>query len=275
MIKSARIISLVACGISLAFSQIQPIVNDDLGEGSVDWGSRTILATGIGAPNPELPTATQRPSATRAAQMIALRNAIETVRGITLNSSTTVENLMVTNDRINTSVEGFVRGFQQKGRTRYMSDGTVEITMEIPLDQISMEVLGNELNDSPSTSVFQGQKASTPTIFTGLVIDARELDIRPALSPKVLDENGLEVYGSAYVSREWASTHGIVGYSRELSEAARMDRVGDTPGMVKAIRASGPNRADIVISNNDAADIRSASENLKFLSECRVIIVID
>ncbi len=275
MIKTAKVAALVACYAGLAFAQIQPVVSGDLGDGKVDWGSRTIVATGIGAPNPELPPATQRPSATRAAQMVALRNALETVKGISLNSTTTIENLMVSSDRITSSVDGFLRGFQQKGHTRYMSDGTVEITMEIPIDQIGLEVMMDDIQETARKNSFEGAQASSPVIFTGLIIDARELGVKPALSPKVLDEDGREVYGSAYVTREWASQHGVVGYTKDVADAAQLDRVGDTPGMIKALRASGPNRADVVISAKDAADVRSASENLKFLSQCRVVFVID
>ena len=274
MRKVVRVVVMSACFISYAFAQIQPVVKSGLGDGEVDWGSRMIVATGIGAPNPELPQATQRPSAMRAAQMVALRNALETVKGINLNSTTTIQNMMTTDDRVTSRVDGFISGFQQQGRTKYMSDGTVEITMEIPLDQIAIDIFGDDVGESPSVSFKDGRK-DNPVIFTGLVIDCRDLDVKPALSPKILDENGLEIYGSAYVSREWASKHGIVGYVRDLAQAVELDRVGDTPGKVKALRASGPNRTDVVIARKDAEDIRSAAQNLKFLSECRVVLVID
>ena len=60
-----------------------------------------------------------------------------------------------------------------------------------------------------------------------------------------------------------------------MAAAAKLDRVGSTPGKVKAVKASGQNKTDVVLSDDDAADIRSASQNLKFLSECRVIFVVD
>jgi len=70
------------------------------------------------------------------------------------------------------------------------------------------------------------------------------------------------------VSREWAVKYGIAGYAREVKDAAKLDRVGKIPGQIKAIKASGDNSTDIVISNADADEVRSASQNLKFLSEC-------
>jgi len=264
---------------SQVLAQIQPIVTGDEGEGAVDWAERTISATGIAAPNPDLPQAAQRAGAVRAATIIALRNALETVKGIYLNSTTTVANFMTTKDEINTSVSGYVQGFDQKGRTKYMNDGSVEVTITIPIDGIGN--LGEKLyrpsvvGEKPSVTRFEGEKAKKSVIFTGLVIDCKGLNLKPALSPKVLDEEGREVYGSAYVTREWAIKHGIVGYSKDIQAAAKLGRVGDNPGTVKAIKAHGENSTDVVISNDDAASVRSAADNLKFLSECRVVLVID
>jgi len=261
-----------------ALAQIQPIVSGNDGEGAVDWSKRVITATGIGAPNPELPQAAQRGGAERAAKLVAIRNALETVKGIFLNSTTTVDNFMTTSDQINTSVDGFVKGAKQEGRTKYMSDGSVEITVSIPLDGIGNLgdlLYGGTVSEKPSVTAFEGDKAAKEQVFTGLVIDCKGLSIKPALSPRVLDEDGKEIYGSAYVSREWAIKQGIVGYSKEVQAAAKLDRVGKNAGKIKALKAMGDNKTDVVISNTDAASVRSAAQNLKFLSECRVVLVID
>jgi hypothetical protein len=275
-----RVHALVAVCVlvSLARAQIQPVVSNEKGEGKVDWNERVIVARGIGAPDPSLPKAAQRPSAIRAAKTIALRNALETVKGIHLNSTTTVENFMTTHDQVQTSVSGFIQGFRQKGREKYMSDGSVEITMEIPIDGIGnlgSQIYGTAIDEQPSVTSFEGTQSQKKHVFTGLIIDCKGLDLKPALSPKVLDEDGKEIYGSAYVSREWAVKYGIVGYAKDVQNATELDRTGDSPGKIKAIKASGSNNTDVVVSATDAADIRSASDNLKFLSECRVVFVID
>ncbi|MFP4417558.1 MAG: hypothetical protein ACOC4C_04400 [Fibrobacterota bacterium] len=259
-------------------AQMQPVIAGNEGEGAVDWGQRVIVATGIGAPNPNLPESAQRPAALRAAQQIALRNALETMKGIYLNSTTTIENFMTKSDVVSSRISGFLQDFQQKGRPRYMSDGTVEITMEIPLDGTNgfgQELYTGQVGESPSMTSFQGNAAKSSTVFSGLIVDCKDLGIKPAMSPRILDNDGREVYGSAYVSKSWAVKHGIVGYSKSVSDAAKLDRVGDTPGRIKAVKAAGQNSTDVVISQRDAADIRSASENLSFLSQCRVVFIID
>ncbi len=278
MRKTASMVLSIVGMAAIAHAQMQPVVNGPDGKGGIDWNDRTIISTGIGAPNPDLPEAAQRGGAERAAQMIALRNALETIKGITLTGSTTVENYITKNDQVTTSINGFVKGFQQQGRTKYMSDGSVEITMKIPLDGIGglgEKLMDPSISDKPS-AVFVDSKRNKPaTVFSGLIIDCTGLKIKPALSPRILDESGKEVYGSAYVTREWAVKYGIVGYARDVASAAKLERVGTMPGSIKGLRALGDNSTDVIISNADASDVRSAAENLKFLSECRVILVVN
>ena len=50
--------------------------------GSVNWQDQMLFATGIGSPNPQVPLAAQRAGAIRAAQMDALRQILETVKGM-------------------------------------------------------------------------------------------------------------------------------------------------------------------------------------------------
>jgi hypothetical protein len=282
----SKVLTALAMGLfaaSFAAAEMQPVVidtvvSDNQGNGCIDWTNRIIYSKGIGAPNPDMPEAAQRPGAIRAAQQVALRNALETLKGIYLNSSTTVENFMVKSDVITSKVSGFVRGFEQKGKERYMSDGSVEVTMQIPLDGvggIDDQLLGSTIGAKPSITAFEGTAGKKAMVFSGLIIDCRGLHVKPALAPKIIDEEGREVYGSAYVTRDWAIKYGIVGYSKDVKAAAKLDRVGKTPGQIKAVKAQGDNATDVVISAADAADVRSAAQNLKFLSECRVILVVD
>jgi hypothetical protein len=108
-----------------------------------------------------------------------------------------------------------------------------------------------------------------------MVVDARGLQAVPVLAPIVFDENLEEVFGPAYVSREYAVQHGIIRYTTDLWKAKFHPRVSDNPLIVKALKVLSPSRCDFVISNADAAKLRSASEHLLFMRECRVVIVLD
>ncbi len=115
---------------SLALAQVEQNIQ---GAGMVDWTDQSVKSTGIGALNPKLPPSAQRKNALRAAQLDAMRNMIETLNGVLLTSETTVENAMMSSDIIKTQVEGIVKNFRFTSKPRYMSDGSVEVDMEMLL----------------------------------------------------------------------------------------------------------------------------------------------
>lgn len=250
---------------------------EQLGQGSINWNQGTILAKGIGAPPEKLygkPSA--RPMALRAATLDAYRNILEVVVGVRIDSATVVRDYTVENDVIRTKVDGMIKGAQII-KKEYLSDGTIEITMEMNMrGGFSQLMLPEEIKPLESIKPVPLTQAQTSSaVFTGLIVDAKGLKVRPAMSPKILDENKQEVYGSAYVSREFAVQQGMSGYAKEVAAAQRNKRVTDNPLLVKGLRTKGPGRSDIIISNADASMLRSASENLSFMKKCRVMIVVD
>ena len=246
--------------------------------GTVNWQDQVLLATGIGAPNPKVPFAAQRAGAIRVAKLDALRQLLETVKGMTLTSETTVRNAMIENDVIETRVSGVVKNFKSVD-TRYLSDGSVEVDVEIPLngillDAILPEQVGGQTPGNLNYNITL-QPSYANTVFTGLIIDARGLGLRPAMAPKVLDENGSEVYGTGYVSRDYAVQIGVVGYEKDINRARSNERVKDNAVVVKALRVEGTNQTDVVISDADAANIQSAAKNLNFMEQCKVMFILD
>jgi len=247
----------------------QPLVQV-LNNGEINWGDQVIRATGNGAPNPDAPNiAAARIGAERAAKADALRNLLEIVKGVRIDSQTLVVNAMTQSDIIRTQVQGIVQGARVIN-TRYLSDGGVEVTLEVGMaSSLAPAVIPPQAFGTQSVP-----RAGSP-VFTGVIFDGRGLDIRPAMSPKVLDEEGREVYGSAFVSQEWATKYGILGYVKDLEGAKKNDRVAANPLVVKAIKVSGTGNSDLVISNADAQGLRDMTKNLSFLEQCRVLVVVD
>ena len=116
--------------------------------------------------------------------------------------------------------------------------------------------------------------ALSQTVYTGLIFDAQNLPFTPSASVKIHDEDGREVYGSAYVSKDWAEKHGIVSYVKDLSQAKANQRVAGNPLVIKAIKVTGPNNKDLVISNDDARRIRDLAKHLNFLDAAKVVIIV-
>ncbi len=247
--------------------------------GNINWQDQIIRSTGIGAPNPKMPLAAQRAGAIEAAKRVALRNLLETVKGMAINSETTVENAMIASDIINTQVSGIVRNFKVVN-TRYMSTGDVEVDVEIPLSGVLSDALlpgqqGGIMMPGQNFPIDPSFLPQQSGVFTGLIIDARGTNLRPAMAPKILDEQGNEVYGSGYVSRDYAVQIGVVGYEKDINRAKTNERVTDNPLIIKGIKSSGSNRADLVISNSDAQMVLAAAKNLNFMEQCKVMIILE
>jgi hypothetical protein len=262
---------------------IEAKVTDKVGDkGLVNYEEGYIEAVGTGAPPEQYYGKPQaRPMALRAAQVDAYRNLLETVQGVQIDSKTTVKDFVVESDVINASVSGLVKGAAVVNKT-YLSDGTVEVTVRMAMSGLAKAVVPQAIADDKKTDMkdhkpvaFSKKQAQEGEVYTGLVLDARGLQGRPAISPKIFDENGAEVYGTLIVTKNYAIQQGICGYARDLTAAQSNPRVADNPLTVKAISAEGASMTEFKISNEDAKQIRSAKDNLTYLQKCRVMIVLD
>ncbi|HQO10221.1 MAG TPA: hypothetical protein PLK90_09895 [Clostridiales bacterium] len=268
--KKATLISFLALIITL-FAQ-----------GEIDWERRVISASGIGAPNPNAPNmAVKRAGAINAAKMYAIRDLMATVKGMYLSSEQTAENYMTTSDVVKTQVEGIARAFRMVGEPQYFEDGSVQVTVEMSIDGKLSDLMMKEetFGDTtplvePATYKLSDIVPDTPEVYTGLILDCTELELRPALSPKVYSQSGKEVYGSANVNKDFAVQQGMMGYLKNIDSAKANARVTGNPLIVKAASVKGTNKADIIISDSDASKIEAMASKQNFLRECRVIAII-
>ena len=102
-------------------------------EPRAEWVPIKVTAKGGGAPPPTAVNQAQaRLMAERAAKVDALRNLLEQAYGVRITSATTVRDFITQNDTIRANVDAFIRGAKVLD-TRYLSDGSVEMEMEITL----------------------------------------------------------------------------------------------------------------------------------------------
>jgi len=256
--------------------------------GAIDWTAGVVEAKGIGVPATY--TYNAKPQAQRGellAEAInkAGHNLLETIVSLRINSQNRVIDIVENFPSIMTQLRDMARKAPELDRLRkYQYDGTVEVWSQMSLSGgFSQLILPPEIRQIEpikqvlkpnSPSKFQTRSRSSE-IFTGMVVDARGLQAVPVLAPTILDENLEEVFGPAYVSREFAVQRGMVSYTADLWRAKFHPRVSDNPLIVKALKTLWPGRCDFIISNSDAAKLRSASEHLLFMRKCRVVIVLD
>lgn len=254
-------------------------------DGSINWGGGKIAATGFSLP-PKKTTGEQ--TAAAEALSAARKKAVAALAGLTgglrLSGGQTIADTMAKTPSIAEKVDEMVRSapvIQQNFR----SDGAAEIIIELSLyGGFAQLILPEDIRHFEAIQSVQAnqEKANAGTKakaggrpFGGLVIDARGLDVKPAMMFAVLDENGKPVYGSAYVSREYAVQWGMAAYVTRIPAGKAYPRVSPRPLIIKGLRAVGAARTDIVISNADAAKLKGAVENLILLRQGRVAVVID
>jgi hypothetical protein len=243
----------------------------------VDWNRQVAIAVGMGVPASFATTAGQKNvTALRAARLDAARNLLELVRGVNITSDSSLQQAMVSSDQVRTSIEGALNGIREVGNPKYFSDGSIQVRLEASLRQIiPPEVyLGPQQVSGPAAPVAPSNVTGS-AVYSGLIVDGRGTGVTPAMSPKVYDPEGKEVYGSAYVSREFAIAQGIVGYVKTVDQARESDRVKGNPALVKAVSAKGPSKSDLVLSKEDAETLRTLSQQQTFMREARVMIVLD
>ncbi len=264
-------------------------IGDVFEGGKVDYGNRTIQATGIGfIPENVINAGQARRAAMRIAKKDALRQLIEIVNGVNVTSETTVSGAMF-NDVIKSQVQGAIRGARQVGETRYLSDTSVEVTYEVSMNDISRVLLPmaekaptlnygetTATNPTAEATTISANATSTPTSggVTGIIIDGTGLGLRPAMSPRVLDQSGNVIYGPGNYSREYATLNGVVGYTKTADQAKSDARVQGNPLILRGASASGSSQTDIIISNEDAARMIRTDRSAGLLKDCRIIFII-
>jgi hypothetical protein len=267
---------------------------EKIGDGSINWTTGWIKATGLGAPPAGAGPGQARAMAERAGFAVALRNLLETVKGVRIDSETIADTYIIKNDAIRSQVAGFVRG-AQIAKTDVQPDGSVEVTVKAPLwgvDSMITAFMAEKpfkSQDLPPESI--GESGTEG--YSGLVIDARGLGVRPACFPMILDEKGEPVYGPQNVHRGTAEKDGMVEYHALPKDAklssifgedvfvirpvqiTAVPREGRRPLRIKGVDKRGALKANVLISNEDAKKIREDNQIGGALRRSKVVVVTD
>lgn len=109
--------------------------------------------------------------------------------------------------------------------------------------------------------------------YSGLIIDASGLGVKPAMAPKILSQDGSEVFGNAIIDPDAAIEKGVAVYVKSLDDAKTMtERIGDNPYIAKAVDVKGSLKADPVVALDIAKELME-SVLPDPLSTCSLVIV--
>jgi len=245
--------------------------------GRINWSRRFVEATGVGAASPRVSNTQKiREDATIAARKAVYANLLETIKKLQITATQTLGNMVEKKNMIQGDLVTLLHSAPVL-KTDYLSDGSVTVKVRMGLDgELAQLILPDEITQLESINIGNEQhKSGQEAVYTGLIVDARGLSFKPAMSLKLVDDRDQEVYGPKYASRECAVRWGFCEYTDQIDLAKAFKRLGNNPIMVKGIRLKTPGVSTLVISDTDVSKIRSKAAHLVFLKKCRVVIVMD
>lgn len=277
----------------------------------MDWsGDSKLTVQGMGvAPTTAVNSIQARMLARRAAVVDAYRQLAELVKGVNVDSETTVENMMVTSDVTRTKVTALIQG------ARIVSEQAVEgggytVTMEMSVFGASNSLAGAVLTPNTTQTSFPAPDASvpastpssvqvnvqvtpgttaattgTPSVlgssaaaapagkaiggYTGLIVDCRGLGLKPVMSPVIKNANGEPIYGYKNLDSATVIKNGMAGYTTDINKAAR---AGQNPLIVKAVGLDNHN-GNPILSVADANRVLIENGATGFLDRTNVVFV--
>lgn len=277
------LLSTLSLGVSFADTKQNSngdVVQKINADSQIDWTKGFIKVTGSGAPPDKGNIAQKRLMALRAAKVDAFRQLLEVINGVHVSSETVVKDFVTESDVIKTKVEGIVKGAEQVGEPRYMSDGSVEVDLQLNIygeKSVASVIMPEETkkikeDDEPDTKL---KPVTVSESYTSLIVDCKGLGVQPAMSPSIKDSDGGEVYvGNIPIDPDHVINEGIVLYTSTIPEARKIDRTGENPLIIKGKKVIGNFKADVVISNDDAKKVLGADGKTNFLKEFKVIFLI-
>lgn len=227
--------------------------------------------------------------AVRKAATSARKQLLDTILGIRIDARSTIGAYLADNDELAAALRGLVQNSPLERPSALEGPAEVRVSESLR-GELAQYVLPTTMpfqsNIPPrlSTSLEQqfmedavepAPAGYLPGGYTGLVVDARGLNVTPALAPVIYGQDGEGVYGAFLVSRDAAVRHGIAAYADTVEPGALVERVGDRPLMVKALSAFGSWRTDLVVATPMAHMIKGLMRPGPVVETCRVVIVLD
>lgn len=268
--------------------------------GRINWTTGVVIAWGDGYASKEITDMRlARELAKKAAILDARRNLIEIIKSVRLDSKVSIEDIAKNWDMAEDNIKKTT--YDSKVRTDFFADNLAKATVELkiygkladfvyPFSPAKEKTESNktmlsffrekseEASERQKEEEFLLKKTKTTkegNLYSGVIIDARNLEAKPALFPKIFNEREELIYNYTKVEYPYAMEQGMVRYERDLRSAQRDTRVKPRPLVIRAIGVKGEERTDIVINDGDAKKLMKEEKEGGFLKQGKVVIVLD
>lgn len=301
MYSKKNLLAAVVLGLSMSLTSVAPTVAsaDDVSvqvnvqqnvKGSVNWekgAEADVEAWGVGLPPVNMPAERGAALALRAAIVDAYRQLAETIKGVQIDSETTMRDLAVESDVVTAKVEALVQGARVVDKV-VNTDGSYSVKVAIPLygvksvaavaiPEANKDLLPQETPEISEDYTPAPEVKAQAASYTGVIVDAAGLGLEGTFSPVIYDVNGRAIYGMRNIDKDFAISKGMVEYYNDLQTATVNSRAGANPLVVKAVSVRGGgnsvNPVNVVVSVEDGDKILYANEKSGMLENKAVVFV--
>lgn len=221
--------------------------------GQIDWTHGLLLARGQGRAPATAPPARAGLLARRVAFTVAQRNLVAVAQQVRLNSERTLGPAQVPAPGVQ-RFEAFLRDFTVRSQ-RQQPDGSWEVVLSLPL--YKWPNLTALLSSAVPLPPAQGSAAEA------VILDARGVEVRPCLFPRLLHPRGEVIYDLAALAQARPAPAGVARYFASLEEAQQAVRaVWAQPIVLRVVKAAGRLGGDLVLSAEDAERLRQCTTAL-------------
>lgn len=196
----------------------------------------------------------------------ALGSIIQTIKSIRVDSDSTLADLIGSNQLTQKKIsEAIMHLFKVKEYPVDFYSTQCEVKIRIG------DLIASIPYEFPSHDFPVRYDTPITTSYSSLIIDGRDLEIKPMLFPSIFTEDGLEIYGRYFVDSRYAARNGLASYCYDEDEAVKLPRAGDRPYYTSALKSF---KGCPVVSERDARRILSSKDTINNLKKCRVIIIL-
>jgi hypothetical protein len=289
---------------ALSFFLVQIVPAEEIKSGEINWVQGYITAIGNGTADPCGNKVKDKLKALRAAELVAQRTLLETLKGVRIDSTTTVEDLMLKEDIIHSSVTGVIKGAMIVRRDVIWEEGVPLATVEIRVC-LSGKIGGCGVDTSLITALNISDKnepsyvpperitssnapilrppetpkksiaydASKPV--TGVIFSLEGRPFARQLLPVIITMGGenkqLTVYSVKNVTPKVIRSYGVVRYADNEEQARKNPYIGDN---IVVIPVENVTKDNMIVIGADAVRVirESSMHGNDYMSDAKVLI---
>ena len=234
-----------------------------------------------------------RYAAIRAATVVAQRDLLERLKGVRVHGDTTIEDGILQSDTVKTNVEGFLQGARPCGQKYNSIERYAEVCLRLYFNGKGgiYDSVYPAFREGKVLSLLESTAPTKPTTTPppetapiekmveaandGVIIEMAGLLFKPAIVNRILNNKGDIIFGPSKVINSILVERGTGGFTNQLDKAKGLLASWGSlnPMLLKAVETR--KGTDVVISDAGAAQMFAADQKNSFLSQAKVVFVVN